>query len=179
MKKIKKVFLITVTALLLLSLLLYFALPQVFAQKIKVYKGRGNLAWSKPAFDSAKKTVIIVADNEGTELFDMMAPFYLFNATEKANVYIVAKNKVPIVVKKGFYLLPQMTFSQIDSLHIHPDVIVIPFLAVADSLHQDPVIINWIKTHHSDNVTILSVCDGAATAAATGLFDGKPITAHA
>jgi transcriptional regulator GlxA family with amidase domain len=29
------------------------------------------------------------------------------------------------------------------------------------------------------NVNILSVCDGAATAAATGLFDGKPITAHA
>jgi putative intracellular protease/amidase len=92
---------------------------------------------------------VIVANNEGTELFDMMAPYYLFNATEKANVYIVAKNKFPITVKKGFFLLPQMTFTQVDSLRLHPDVIVIPFLAVGDSAHQDPVIVNWIKKHYA------------------------------
>lgn len=161
------------------ALLFHACAPLKEFGRTPVYEGKNNFTYQLPTYDSSKKTVVIVANNEGTELFDMMAPFYLFNATEKANVYIVAKNKVPIVVKKGFYLLPQMTFSQIDSLHIHPDVIVIPFLAVADSLHQDPVIINWIKRHHSDNVTILSVCDGAATAAATGLFDGKPITAHA
>lgn len=144
-----------------------------------VYDGTNNFSYLLPAYDSSKKTVVIVANNDGTELFDMMAPYYLFNATEKANVYIVAKNKAPIVVKKGFFLLPQMTFTQIDSLRIHPDVVVIPFLAVGDSVHQDPVIVNWIKEHYASDVTILSVCDGAATAAATGLFDGKPITAHA
>lgn len=143
------------------------------------YEGANNFHYSAPVYDSAKKTVIIVANNDGTELFDMMAPYYLFNATEKANVYIVAKNKFPIVIKKGLFVLPQSTFSEIDSLNIKPDVIVIPFLAVADSLHQDPVIVNWIKKHYSTNVNVLSVCDGAATAAATGLFDGKPITAHA
>src|SRR6476660_8528054 len=145
------------------ALLFHACAPLKEFGRTPVYEGKNNFTYQLPTYDSSKKTVVIVSNNEGTELFDMMAPFYLFNATEKANVYIVAKNKVPIVVKKGFYLLPQMTFSQIDSLHIHPDVIVIPFLAVADSLHQDPVIINWIKRHHSDNVTILSVCDGAAT----------------
>jgi len=109
----------------------------------------------------------------------MMAPYYLFNTTQKANVYVVAKNKFPIVVKKGFFVLPQLTFNEIDSLKIEPDVIVIPFLSVADSLHQDVVIVNWIKQHYSHEVKMLSVCDGAATAAATGIFDGKPITAHA
>jgi len=109
----------------------------------------------------------------------MIAPFYLFNATEKANVYIVAKTKFPIAAKKGVFILPQSTFSEIDSLGIKPDVIVIPFLAVADSVNQDPVIVNWIKKHYTGEVNILSICDGSATAAATGIYDGKPITAHA
>ena len=143
------------------------------------YQEANNFNYQLPLYDSLNKTVIIVANNDGTELFDMMAPYYLFNTTQKANVYIAAKNKFPIVVKKGFFVLPQLTFNEIDSLKIKPDVIVIPFLSVADSLHQDVVIVNWIKQHYAPEVKILSVCDGSATAAATGIFDGKPITAHA
>lgn len=143
------------------------------------YRGTNRFEYHKPAYDSNKKTVVIVANNDGTELFDMMAPYYLFSATGKANVYIVAKNKFPIEVKKGLFVLPQSTFSEIDSLKIKPDVIVIPFLSIADSIHQDPDIVNWIKKKYVADVNILSICDGSATAAATGIFDGKPITAHA
>lgn len=161
------------------ALLFHACAPLREFGRAPTYQGANNFQYALPDYDSAKKTVVIVANNEGTELFDMMAPYYLFNATGEANVYIVAANRVPIVVKKGFFLLPQMTFAQVDSLKIHPDVVVIPFLSVGDSLHQDPVIVAWIKNHYASDVTILSVCDGAATAAATGLFDGKPITAHA
>ncbi|CAN5240679.1 hypothetical protein BH11BAC5_BH11BAC5_07740 [soil metagenome] len=147
--------------------------------KSPVYEGATKFNDQLPANDPLKKTVVIIANNDGTEMFDMMAPYYLFNATEKANVYIVAKNNSPIVVRKGFFILPQFTFATIDSLGIKPDVIVIPFLSAADSVHQDPVTVNWIKSHYIADTKILSVCDGAATAAATGIFDGKPITAHA
>ncbi len=147
--------------------------------KSPVYQDKNDLNYKIPAYDRSKKTVVIVANNDGTELFDMIAPYYLFNATGKANVFIVAKNKQPVVVKKGFFLLPQFTFNEIDSLSIKPDAIVIPFLSAADSAQQDPVIINWIRKHYSAQVNVLSVCDGSATAAATGIFDGKPITAHA
>jgi putative intracellular protease/amidase len=143
------------------------------------YQGDNNFTYEQPTYDSALKTIVIVANNEGTELFDMMAPYYLFNATLKANVYIVAKNKVPIVVNKGIYVVPQSTFSEMDASGIKPDVIVIPFLEETDSIHQDPVIVNWIKKHYTSSTRILSICDGASTAAATGIFDGKPITAHA
>ncbi|MFT3678885.1 MAG: DJ-1/PfpI family protein [Ferruginibacter sp.] len=147
--------------------------------RMPAYTGSNDFNYTIPWYDSSKKTVVIIANNDGTELFDMMAPYYLFNNTGKANVYIIAKNKCPVVVKKGFYMLPQLSFADIDSLQILPDVIVIPYLAVGDSVHQDPVIINWIKKHYTTETKILSVCDGAATAAATGIFDGKPITAHA
>src|ERR1044072_3142301 len=89
------------------------------------YEGVNHYSYPVPSYDNSKKTVVIVANNEGTELFDMLAPFYLFNSTGKANVYIVAKNKVPVIVKKGIFILPQSTFSEIDSLRIKPDVIVI------------------------------------------------------
>src|SRR5438128_154196 len=130
MKKIKKALLAIFTIVLILSLVLYFALPQVFAQKLKVYKGSNNLAWSKPTLDSTKKTVIIIADNDGTELFDLMAPFYLFNATEKANVLVVSEKKAPILLVNSLFILPHYSFSEIDSLHIIPDVIVIPNVTV-------------------------------------------------
>ncbi len=147
--------------------------------KSPAYEGDNNFTYQLPAYDKSKKTVVIVANHDGTELFDMIAPYYLFSATEKTNVYIAAQNKFPVVVKKGIFLLPQITFAEIDSLKINPDVIVIPYLSAADSLQQNPVIVNWIQKHYSDDTHILAICDGAATAAATGIFDSKPITAHA
>jgi len=178
MKKIKKASLTIFTVLLALSIVLYFALPQVFSQKIKVYKGN-NLTWTKPGFDSTKQTIIIVADNDGTEMFDLMAPFYLFNATEKANVYVVSEKKAPILLFNSLFILPHYTFSEVDSLHISPDVIVIPNVTVHLKTPPKPSIVNFIKSHYTGSNIILSICDGSATAAATGLYDGKPITTHA
>ncbi|MCW3080520.1 DJ-1/PfpI family protein [Segetibacter sp.] len=179
MKKIKKALIITVTTLLVLSLVLYFALPQVFSQKIKIYKGSNDLAWSEPRFDSTKKTVIIVADNDGTEMFDLMAPFYLFNATKKANVFVVSEKKAPILLVNSLFILPHYSFSEIDSLHIIPDVIVIPNLTIHLKTPPKASNVGWIKSHYTGSNIILSICDGSATAAATGLYDGKPLTTHA
>ncbi len=145
----------------------------------KNYEGDNDFNYTLPKFDSTKNTVVIIADNEGTEIFDMMAPFYLFNATEKANVYIVAEKKYPIIVRKGFFLLPHFSFDEFDLSNIKPDVIVIPNLSAMDAKHQNPVIVDWIKKHYSPTTKILSVCDGSMTAAATGIYDGKPITTHA
>jgi transcriptional regulator GlxA family with amidase domain len=179
MKKIKKTLLITFKLTLVLGVTLYLALPQVFAQKIKVYKGSQNLAWATPKLDSTKKTVVIVADNDGTEMFDLLAPFYLFNATEKANVLVVAERKAPVLLVNSLFILPHYSFSEIDSLHIVPDVIVIPNLTVRLKTPPKPSNVAWIKRHYTGTNIILSVCDGSATAAATGLYDGKPITTHA
>jgi transcriptional regulator GlxA family with amidase domain len=145
----------------------------------KKYKGSNDFAFNQPKFDPTKKTVVIIADTEGTEIFDMMTPFYLFNATEKANVYIVAEKQYPIIVRKGFFLLPQWSFETFDTSNIKPDVIVIPNLSAMDAQHQNPKIVNWIKKQYAPTTHILSVCDGSLTAAATGLYDGKPLTTHA
>ena len=59
------------------------------------YQGMNAFTYTRPTYDPVKKTVAIIANNDGTELFDMMAPYYLFNATQQANVYIIAQKKVP------------------------------------------------------------------------------------
>ena len=138
-----------------------------------------NIVKSKlPEYDSRKKTVFIVADFKLTEVFDMLAPFYLFNATDKANVYIVAKDKTPILIKRDLFVVPQLSFSEADALQIQADVIVIPALSIRDN-HQDSIVISWIKKHFTTVTKMLTICDGASTGAATGFYDGKLITCHA
>lgn len=142
------------------------------------WQGDSNFASITPDYFPAKKNVFIIADAKMTVLFDMLAPFYLFNATEKANVYIISKDKTPILIKRDLFVSPQLTFKEADSMKLLADVIVIPALSHRDE-HQDTTVVNWIKAHFSDNTKILAVCDGASTAAATGLYDGKPLTCHA
>jgi putative intracellular protease/amidase len=108
-----------------------------------------------------------------------MAPFYLFNATEQANVLVVSEKKAPILLVNSLFILPHYSFSEINSLHIIPDVIVIPNLTVHLMTPPKPSTVNWIKEHYTGNNIILAICDGSATAAATGIYDGKPLTTHA
>ena len=128
-------------------------------------------------FDITKKTIFIIADNDGTEMFDMMAPFYLFNATGEANVYLVAEHKSAIIVKKGLLVMPHYTFREIDSLHMTADVMVVPNQS-RGARNQKKVTVNFIKEHYTGTNRMLSVCDGSATVAATGLYVGKNLTTH-
>ncbi|MGL2965846.1 hypothetical protein [Flavobacterium sp. XGLA_31] len=59
-------------------------------EKVPVYNSTVKHDVQPVTYDPSKKTVVIVAHNEGTEIFDLMAPYYLFNVTQQANVYVVA-----------------------------------------------------------------------------------------
>lgn len=139
------------------------------------YAGPTNFNWTLPSYDSAKKTVIIMADNDMTELFDFLTPYYLFNETGRANVYIAAQRKYPIVTENGPFVLPHLTYSEVDSLKINPDVIVIPYMHSPEGIEKT----SWIQKHFNDSVLFLSICDGAWTAAASGIYDGVQLTSHA
>jgi putative intracellular protease/amidase len=179
MKRFKKVLIVSLSTVTVAGGILFFLLqPVIVLGQFPPYAGSNNFEWRKPEYDASKKTVFIIADNKLTEMFDMLAPYYLFNTTGKVNVYIIAKEKAPIQIKKDLFVLPQLTFKEADSLKLVADVIVIPALSIRDD-KQDPTIVSFIKQHFTSETRMLAVCDGASTAAATGLFDGKPITCHA
>jgi transcriptional regulator GlxA family with amidase domain len=176
--KIKKIY-ITIVTILVFSVICLNACRPVrnLMNQPTPWSDTSTVKSKVPEYDPAKKTVFIIADCKLTELFDMLAPFYLFNATEKANVYIVAKDKTPILIKRQLFVVPQLSFSEADAMKILPDVIVIPALSVRDE-HQDTLLLTWIKMHFGPATKMLTVCDGSATGAATGLYDGKLITTH-
>ncbi|MFL5787731.1 MAG: DJ-1/PfpI family protein [Flavisolibacter sp.] len=179
MKKVFKRLLILTTILLIVAAGLYLVLQPLWELgKLPAYKGSINFKWQYKLQDSSKKNIIIIADNDGTEMFDLMSPFYLFNATQKANVYVISEFKAPIVLAKGVFILPQLSFSEVDSLKIKPDVIVIPNQSRRVSESQKPATVKWIKDHYLPSTIILSICDGSATAAATGIYNGKALTTH-
>lgn len=179
MKMTLSKWLVFVTILIVSTLIFVGCSPIREFMTWKPYKGDSTFDLTLQLPDKTKKNVIIIADNEGTEVFDLLAPFYLFNLCQQANVYIVAQKKYPIIVRKGFYILPQITYDEIDSLKIQPDLMIIPNLSAMDVKHQNPFILKWIKSHYQDSTKVLSVCQGALTASCTGLYDGKEITTHA
>jgi transcriptional regulator GlxA family with amidase domain len=177
--KIKKKH-IVLLVVLLFGIILFNAWKPIrnFTKPPNPWTGDSDFKSRVTVYDSTKKTVFIIADYKLTELFDMLAPFYLFNATEQTNVYIVAKDKTPILIKRNLYVNPQLTFKEADSMRLHADVIVIPALSIRDE-HQDTMLIGWIKKHFTTGTKMLTICDGASTGAATGFYDGKLITCHA
>src|SRR5688572_1145568 len=176
MKKVIKRMAITVLILIAISTVVYIRLQPIREYRyFPPYTGSTNFNWNYPAYDIAKETVIIMADNDMTELFDLLTPYYLFNETGKANVYIAAQKKFPIVTENGPFVLPHFTYSEADSLGIDPDVIVIPYMHEPESAEK----IRWIQEHVNDSVILLSICDGAWTAAASGAYDGVQLTSHA
>lgn len=176
--KIKKRFW-AIMPVLMVSCVLYTACkPYREFTSMPVYKGAINHDQKPLMYDKNKKTVVIVANNEGTEIFDLMAPYYLFNATAKANVYVVAEKQQPIVLLKGLFIYPSATFKELDSLGIKPDVVVIPAMIKVFMDTKSPVI-TWMKAKANHDTKILSICAGSLAAAATGLYDGKPLTTHA
>lgn len=178
MKKIIKPIALVIAFSLGILLIQAYRPIRNFLRKPEPYKGVVTSHSSIPEVDPGKKTVCILADPKLTEPFDLLAPFYLFNATGQANVYIVAKEKTPVWLRTDLYVLPQLSFREYDSMQLTADLIVIPALSSRDE-HQDPEILNWLKNHFHPATKMLTICDGAATGAATGLYDGKALTCHA
>jgi putative intracellular protease/amidase len=148
-------------------------------KKMKPWTGQAVYPASVASFDPQRKNVFIIAYNPGTEIFDLMAPYYLFNLTGQANVSIVAPALSPVNLVQGVYVMPHYTFKQVDSLGLNADVLVIPNLSAMDKNHEDSSIVNWIRKRYRSTTSMLSVCAGSFTASATGLYDGIPMTTHA
>ena len=91
MKKLTKISVISIFIILFISVVYVRLQPICELDKVDQYAGGTDFIWTVPILDNSKKTVILIADNNGTEIFDLLAPFYLFNATEKANVYVVSE----------------------------------------------------------------------------------------
>jgi len=122
-----------------------------------------------------RPTIAIFAAAKGTETTDFLVPFGILSQSGSADVVALADQAGPISLMPGLTLAGLETISDFDIRRPQgADYVIIPALHHQD----DQVAVNWIKAQAAKGATIISICDGAWTLAATGLLDGKQATGH-
>jgi AraC family transcriptional activator FtrA len=78
----------------------------------------------------------------------------------------------PVGLNSGGAIVPTHAWSDA----IDADLVVVPASAIREDYPAD--LLDVIRTAHARGATILTICSGAFTLAATGLLDGKRATTH-
>jgi len=110
---------------------------------------------------------------QGVELLDFAGPGEAFSATPDFNVYTVSVDGKQLVSQGFVTIQPQYS---IDNAPI-PDIVVFPGGEVQET-SKDQKILDWVNALVAKGSTAMSVCNGAAILARTGLLNGLTITTH-
>lgn len=156
---------------LLFLLFLFSCQPIKEFHKVAQYSFKTDITASIKHINPELSTVVILAGNSGTEIFDLLAPFYIFSSTQQFNVLVVAPEKKPFLLWKGVFAMPHFSISEIQ--HIDPALIVVPAL----NNPSDSVIISYLKSKQESKK--LSICEGSRTLAQAGFLDSVVCTSHA
>lgn len=142
---------------------------------------RADNATVSPApveYDPAKPTAVVVVGDKGAVASDTLAPYEILATTGKFNVYAVASTADPLPLTGGLDLVPDLTFAELEDVLGGPaDLVVVPAMPDVGRPTTKPVT-DWLTTQASGGALILSVCNGAAVVASTGILDGHKATAH-
>ena len=132
-----------------------------------------------PRHDPEKPTAVVVLDEEGSEVTDVLAPYEVLSESGAFNVYAAAPGREAVTLSGGLDVLPQLSLAELDRRlgGEDPDVIVVPAMWGVGSAEHRPVA-EWLRKHAEGTGTLMSVCDGAEVLADAGLLDGRRATAN-
>ncbi len=124
---------------------------------------------------SARPTIAVLAQNDGTEITDFLVPFGVIASAGTADVIAVATAGGPVTMWPGLTIVADTTTDAFDRTHPGgADVVVVP--AMHDAGNE--VTRRWLRTQAERGAVIVSICDGALVLAGTGLLDGRRATGH-
>ena len=120
-----------------------------------------------------KTTVVFIAGQKGTEIFDLLAPYEVFARSGSYRLIVVAPQKAAIPLWKGVGLVPHTTFDELDSLpDFKADVIVVPNIIDEDNAR----IQRWLRKNVEQADYVLSVCEGMRVIAHADVFQQAVVT---
>ena len=121
--------------------------------------------------------VVVVGDNESTELTDYVVPYAILRQSGVADVMALGAHESFLQMRPALRIAPQASLAEFDSRFPGgADYVVIP--AGRNMLPSDPRIVTWLRSQYGKGATLVSICDGAFTLAQTGLLEGRRATAH-
>ena len=136
---------------------------------------------ARPPVADGRRLAVIVAGNRGTEITDSLPLVELLEESGAFEVRIVAPERIvspfrsSAIGNAGLDFVPDLSFADYDSLVGRaPDLLIVPYLSAWQ--REDAAVVPWIRAHVGPQTTLLSICQGAEVAAATGLFDGYTAT---
>jgi putative intracellular protease/amidase len=119
--------------------------------------------------------VAIVGDNNGTETTDFLVPFGVLSRSGVADVVAVSRVDGPLQLMPALTVRASHTLESFDARSPSgADYVIIP------ALHDrtNPFIVDWIRAQSAKGATLIAICDGTWTLAATGLLEGRQATGH-
>jgi len=135
----------------------------------------GSIPHYEARFGRQRPVIAIVGENSGTELTDFVIPYGVLAASGAAEVVTVATQKGVLHLLPALTVQPQDTIGDFDTRYPEgADYVIVP----AVMKYNDPTLLAWVKAQAAKGGTLVSICDGAAVVAATGLMDGHRATAH-
>jgi transcriptional regulator GlxA family with amidase domain len=129
----------------------------------------------QPRFGRTQPVVVVVGDNDGTELTDFVIPFGVLSASGVAQVVSVSTAPGTVKMFPALKVQAQYTLQHFDEMYpLGADYVIVP--ATSDKNSAD--LIKWLTAQSAKGSSLVSICNGALTLARTGLMDGHRATAH-
>lgn len=135
----------------------------------------GALHPYQPRFGRTRPVVAVIGENAGTELTDFVIPYGVLKTSGAADVLTVATKPGNIRMRPALVVQPDATIQEFDQRFPDgADYVIVPAIVK----YNDATLLRWVKAQAAKGSTIMSICDGAAVVAGTGLMDGRRATAH-
>jgi putative intracellular protease/amidase len=132
----------------------------------------------QPRFGREQPVIAVVGENAATELTDFVIPYGILSESGAADVHAVATGAGAITMWPALTLQPDMTLAIFDERFPEgADYVVVPAVMSMDK-KTSHVLVDWIRAQADKGATIVSICDGALTVAAAGVFKGRRATGH-
>jgi putative intracellular protease/amidase len=148
---------------------------QSFAQSKKPIQSSDNQNIHKSETPQQVVKNIGVYVYDGFNTLDAIGSYQVLSELMSVNIFLIAKNKGIVKNQRGLEIKVDHAIADVAQL----DILIIPGGAQETFLQtQDPEVLDWIRQIDRHTLYTASVCTGAWILGATGLLEGKKVSAN-